>query len=187
MHYCVLLFTEKLPTKEEIGKILEPYNDEHTDALPTFTWDWWQIGGRYSAYLKLNAKDNDDKYRWMYYDKDKNGRLFHSFLLNEIREHQNPNDIFSVNENMALLSMGYRDGYIYVDGAKISDLIDFYKDDDYDNELLGYICIDTDGKAIARSTWDGNNFVDNPNYDKQAREMKRRNKDHYVTILDIHD
>lgn len=47
MHYCVHLLTKELPTKDEIEKIMQPYNseivydnsnDEKID-YPIFTWD----------------------------------------------------------------------------------------------------------------------------------------------------
>lgn len=61
MHYCVHLLTKELPTENQIAEILQPYNsekfwenitddtpEEEIDYLP-FTWDWYQIGGRYKA------------------------------------------------------------------------------------------------------------------------------------------
>ena len=78
MHYCVHLLTKELPTEEDIEKILAPYNDEvvygndddeNAEIIyPEFTWDWYQIGGRYKADLKLKVdlddKENSELYRW---------------------------------------------------------------------------------------------------------------------------
>lgn len=79
MHYCIHLLTKHLPTEKEIEKIMEPYNwdsvdDEDTDdgkkkiEYPVFTWDWYQIGGRYSACLKLKVDGDDlenrEHYNW---------------------------------------------------------------------------------------------------------------------------
>ena len=64
MHYCVQLLTKELPSEEDIRKIMQPYNDdvvygndeedENVEIIrPVFTWDWYQIGGRYAGRLKL--------------------------------------------------------------------------------------------------------------------------------------
>lgn len=71
MHYCVHLLTKELPTENQIAEILQPYNGvefwenipedmpyEEVEHLP-FTWDWYQIGGRYKAQLKLKVDEND--------------------------------------------------------------------------------------------------------------------------------
>ena len=72
MHYCVLLITKELPSESKIEKILQPYNhedikyDEETGELltplPIFTYDWFQIGGRYTGSLKLKIDKNDEYY-----------------------------------------------------------------------------------------------------------------------------
>ena len=51
---------------------MAPYNDEtvyrenddeNTEIdYPEFTWDWYQIGGRYKAKLKLKADLNDEDF-----------------------------------------------------------------------------------------------------------------------------
>ena len=96
MHYCIHLLTKQLPTEKEIEKIMGPYSwdsidDEDTDdekkkiEYPVFTWDWYQIGGRYSAYLKLKVdiedSENREHYNWRYLENNpRNERLFHSAL-----------------------------------------------------------------------------------------------------------
>ena len=98
MHYCVQLLTKELPSEEDIRKIMQPYNDdvvygnddeedENVEIIrPVFTWDWYQIGGRYKARIKMKADSDDsenrDYYNWNYYDRnERNGRLFWSSLL----------------------------------------------------------------------------------------------------------
>lgn len=104
MHYCIHLLTKQLPTEKEIEKIMEPYSwysidDEDTDdekkkiEYPVFTWDWYQIGGRYSACLKLKVdgedSENREHYNWGYLENNpRNERLFHSALLSELKEMQ---------------------------------------------------------------------------------------------------
>lgn len=101
MHYCIHLLTKQLPTEKEIEKIMEPYSwdsidDEDTDdekkkiEYPVFTWDWYQIGGRYSACLKLKVdgedSENREHYNWGYLENNpRNERLFHSALLSELK------------------------------------------------------------------------------------------------------
>lgn len=71
MHYCIHLLTKQLPTEKEIEKIMEPYSwdsidDEDTDddkkkiEYPVFTWDWYQIGGKYSARLLVDGARQKD-------------------------------------------------------------------------------------------------------------------------------
>lgn len=65
MHYCLLLITKEIPSENRISEILEPYDEENLEcdktgkiiSFPTFTYDWWKIGGRYSGKLKLKIDD----------------------------------------------------------------------------------------------------------------------------------
>lgn len=61
MHYCVHLLTKELPSENQIADIMNPYyvgnvysnldeeNEDHVVNYPTFTWDCYQIGGKYKA------------------------------------------------------------------------------------------------------------------------------------------
>lgn len=79
---------------------------------------------------------------------------------------------------------GMRDGYVYVDGCKISDL---YNSDDLIDHGYGFVD-DTFSKQSARDHWDRKtlSFVDNPEYEIELKAAFERNKDGYVTILDLH-
>ena len=77
-------------------------------------------------------------------------------------------------------SMGYRDGYLYVDGARVDDIINF-------EEQNCYICIDVDGNAIARETWNGKEFIKDEQFDEKLAEIKKNSKGMFLTVLDIHD
>lgn len=65
MHYCLLLITKEIPSENRFSEILEPYDEENLEcdktgkiiSFPTFTYDWWEIGGRYSGKLKLKIDD----------------------------------------------------------------------------------------------------------------------------------
>ena len=77
-------------------------------------------------------------------------------------------------------SMGYRDGYLYVDGARVDDIINF-------EEQNCYICIDVDGNAIARESWNGKEFIKDEQFDEKLAEIKKNSKGMFLTVLDIHD
>lgn len=55
------------------------------------------------------------------------------------------------------------------------------------DELEVFGCIDVDGKAYAKEHWTGNEWKEHPEYWDKLQEIKTRNKDCYVTILDLHD
>lgn len=92
MHYCLLLITKEMPLEDRISEILKPYDEENLECdetgeiipFPIFTYDWWEIGGRYSGKLKLKIDNNDEKYDWKYIS-DRNKKLFHSKLLTDLQ------------------------------------------------------------------------------------------------------
>jgi len=189
MHYCTLLITDEFPTENNISNIMEKYDcenlksDEETGELigeyPLFTWDYYQIGGRYAGSLKLKIDKDDEKYRWGYYAKDaRNGRLFHSYLLYEMKKFSG--NSFMYSEEKYFSSMGSQDGYLYVDSAFSDDLLNL------DNQDC-YICIDSDGTAIAREHWNGKDFIKDEDFDKKFKNMIDNCGGKYITILDIHD
>ena len=178
LHYCVLVFTEKLPTENEIGKIMEPYREDFDRPdTPVFEWDWYQIGGRYGGKLKLKLDESYNTY-------SRTTREGTQFISAHLRTFLNgfPEFLQSLRCDDALCYMGARDGFIYCDGAKVSALIDF-------ETTNGFVAIDTDGTAVARETYDRRKekFIKNENYDAEVSAMKKRNADNFVTIVDIHD
>ena len=76
--------------------------------------------------------------------------------------------------------MGIRDNFLYVDGAKIDDLLNF-------DDVNCYICIDSDGTVIVREEWDGHNFIKDEKFDDKLADIKKNSKGMFATILDIHD
>lgn len=188
MHYCVFLITKELPSESEIAEIMKPYDesnaeyDEETEErigdYPVFEWDWYQIGGRYNGSLKLKADLEDEYYRWQYYERTpRNGRLFWSYLLKDMEKYaEKP----FYSEEKYFSSMGIEDGFLYVDGARVDDLLNF-------DEVGCYICIDVDGNAIARESWNGSTFVTDEKFDEKLAEIKKNSKGCFVTVLDIHD
>lgn len=187
MHYCVLLITKELPSESKIEKILQPYDyknvkyDEETDELltprPIFTYDWYQIGGRYTGLLKLKIDESDEYYNWKFDSNEgRNKRLFYSKLLSKL---QKANGTIFFEEDY-YSSMGSRDGFLYVDGAKIDDLLNF-------DDVNCFICIDSNENVIVRETWDGHNFIEDEQFDEKLAKIKENSKGMFATILDIHD
>lgn len=194
MHYCVHLLTKELPSENKIAEIMKPYNselvygdsdedEEETIDYPVFTWDWYRIGGRYRAGLKLKADKEDSEnskyYNWGYYDRqERNGRLFWSSLLSTLKENIKPEWMY--HEEDWFMNMGFGDRYILVDGAKQSDVLNL-------NNLGCYVCILPDGSAIARDSWNGNSIVKDDSFDQKYKQAISDNMDGFITILDIHD
>ena len=194
MHYCCYLYTKDFPTNKVIEKALKPY--EYKDGgyddgeqRPLFTWDWWQVGGRYGGKLKLNikAQDGADKYETEYLVRYRRaGRLFRCKLLEEttrgILDHGSWKET-KADESEALNYCGMRDGILYVDGAWANDIQNLT--DEADN---CWAVIDTDGTAIARNHWDGADWKDDDRFSDKAKAIAMKNKaDTYVTVVDIHD
>jgi hypothetical protein len=192
MHYCVHLLTKELPSENKIAAIMKPYNseliygsDEEDKQIdyPVFTWDYYQIGGRYKAELKLKVDEegsaNREYYNWGYYDRqDRNGRLFLSSLLSTLKENITPKWMY--HEEDWFMNMGFGDGYILVDGAKQSDVLNI-------NKLGCYICILPDGSAIARDSWNGKDIIKDEKFDEKYKQAIIDNMDGFITVLDIHD
>lgn len=51
MHGCLHLFTKEIPTREEIEKIMEPFEEGIAPVTSPIQWDWYSIGGRYNNQL----------------------------------------------------------------------------------------------------------------------------------------
>lgn len=64
MHYCLMLFTKKEKTEDEIEKFLEKYQDINIPGgeYPQLEWDWFEIGGRFKNSLEINNKCCDMGY-----------------------------------------------------------------------------------------------------------------------------
>ena len=209
MHYCTLVFTKEFPTDAVLQSAMAPYyeddyyrmaEEDESTPRPLFMWDWMQIGGRYGGLLKLDVRQDEqkkssevemdgvidlsakpDKYEvhWST-GKLKAGRLFRSQCLEKIAKQTGPQFMKSSNEDSAICYMGIRDGFLAVDGALCADILNL-------DEISGYNCIDADGNAYSRSSWEGARWVDNPDYDAQVAAVRAKSADCYLTIIDIHD
>lgn len=181
MHYCALLITKEFPSENEIDEIMAPFyigearriKEEGTGDYPIFTFDWYQIGGRYNGALKLKVDEKDDYYEWEYSTEGRNERLFYSYLLTEMKNFAG--DSYRVYlEEKYYRTMGLRDGFLYVDGAKVDDLLNF-------DTVDCYLCIDLEGNVIVRDS------AEDAEFDEKLAEIKKNSKGCFVTVLDIHD
>ena len=194
MHYCVLLLTKEFPTDKVIDRVMEPYKSEDyyrkLDAgedveRPMILHDYWQIGGRYNGKFKLRFDHHDDasQYEWMFMAKEpRAGRLFRSYLLEEFEAMFKQAKTLFLFEDDYYGSMGCRDGYLYVDGGYIPDLLNV------DEECTRcYGLIDVDGTAYARERYNGKEWLNVEDFDDKAKGIFAARNDCYVTCLDIHD
>lgn len=191
MHYCIYLFTKNLPTDEEIEEIMAPYSEyaENESPHPDIQWDGYEIGGRYGGMLMLKADSQDnDKYRWYYYiDEPRAGRLFRhqplENLLRMCRDFKSSREYgfygFNHIEYTLFNYCGLRRGYLHVDGCKISDL---YNLDEVSDCGCGFI----DVPFNRQETRYTRSREEKPGYEDLLKEAFERNRDHYVTILDLH-
>jgi hypothetical protein len=172
---------------------MEPYSEYNPDQVDSdISWDSWIVGGRYGGLLKLRCSGADEKYKWNYYiDTPRGGRLFRceflEILLRTFRDRKAPiTGFYSFNgiEDDFFIHSGMRDGYIYVDGCKISDL---YNYEDVIDRVYGF-SDDMFGKQSTRDHWDREiHFVDNQEYENELKAAFERNKYGYLTILDLHN
>lgn len=184
MHECTLLITEELPNEDMIEKMLANFyeedfydrQEETAEPYPAFLYDYYQIGGRYAGLIKLNASQENSEYEWgCYLKQSRNNRLFISSVLEDINQSkpcwEREEDYYNY--------MGIRDGCLYVDGAKIKDIINL-------NDIRGYNLILPTGEAYTRSWLNGHERIDNQLYDKTVKAAFETYKDCFLPILDIH-
>lgn len=187
MHFCFAVITKEFPTDEVIREKIDPYyedryydvdEDEERPKRPIFLWDWFQVGGRYGGKIKLRMNDNDETYKWKYYAKEpRAGRLFRSMLLEEAGR-----SVRFFTEEYYHPYLGSRDGYIRVDGCKVSDVIDFEE-----TAIDSFGFIGKNGEVYCRRSFDGDEWVDDLKYDDEVRAAIEDVQDCYLTFVDIHD
>ena len=195
MHYCCLLITKEIPTKEDIDKIMEPYKEcdemyekkekmsgeEISKAYP-FTWDYYLIGGRYGGYIKYKFEGDDYKFY--------NHNLNHKKILSKLFDDLNKNyqdrlakllEKNEVDEAEFVEYLGYRDKFIYCDGSYISKC-------DLPADLRGYVCIDSiRNKVYAREVWNGSEWIKDKDYDNKVAQTIQNSQEGFITVLDFHN
>lgn len=188
MHYKVHLITKEFPTDDVIEKILKPYNGEDfwsrkdkDESLPhpLFTWDWYQVGGRYNSFFELDMEKTMDKYEWQFV-KDRVNTIFRSYLFDKLDRVCDERKKWLISEYEFYPCLGSKDNILRVDGGLISDMKEF-------DITSCYIIIDADGNAYARASWNGDEHIEDKNFDEEAKAILKVSKDFYIVTVDIHD
>lgn len=186
MHYCCYVITKDFPTDEIIEKALEPFNEDafyekelSDEDRPAFLWDWWMLGGRYCGKFKLKVdRECDPKWKFYREEKPRSTTVFRSRTLDFMHWHC-PRQPF--DEEHFYGQMGMRDGFLYVDGGPIADMINI------DTEAVECFCIvDAEGNGYARERYDGKAWIDNVDFEEQAKRIISESKDCYIAVADIH-
>lgn len=191
MHYCCLVFTKEFPTDEVLDKVLAPYNDERvyeqpeeSRVYPAFTWDWFEVGGRYEGRLQLIVDSQDKKYakyRLAFCERNPRvGQLFKSMVLESAYKWAKSDMWSFFREEDCFGPLGSRDGYIRVDGAACEDIKNL-------EEVSCFCAVSCDGNAIAKESYNGHGFDEDAEFDDKLKKMKEAYKDGFVCIVDIHD
>lgn len=178
MHYCCLIITKDFPTDDVLEEVLKPFNEDNYNSFPAFTWDWYKVGGRYNGALKLKVNKEDEKYQWKWYaNPSRNGRFFRSYLLS--RMEMFANGAWLYNEEDYFRSMGFNEGFLYVDGGFIPDILNI-------DSVECFCCIDKDGNAYARERWTGEKFEEDTEFDDRLKTIIDNSKECFACIVDLH-
>lgn len=175
MHYCGYIITDKIPTKEEISSILEPYNENNHDNLE-FSWDWYQIGGRYGGMLKIHFNPNENEDNW--YCGEHHERNYKYFISNKLDELKEKFSRLYWDELEIMLYMGLNDKVLYVDGAYYKDIYDF----DITNCCF---VIDNEKNLYSRESYKNGAFVTDCDFDEKVKKIMLEDK--FITVIDMHD
>lgn len=181
MKYCTWLITEKLPTEEEITDIFSSlikdksaFEDYFTDISRIY-----KIGGVFNGLLKLKVDKSDSFYGWTNSKiKERNGKMFHNRLLSIVKEMFTSEELY--REENYYGEIGYNQGFLCVDGAKIKDILNL-------NEAQQHceLCIDVNKNIIIRKLWNNVEWVVNEDFDRQLEEILNQRKEMFVTVLDL--
>lgn len=205
MHYCLVLVTKDLPTDEHIGKVLEKFDNKKLyeevsdgvtlfDTLTTeekklrypFSYDYWQVGGRYGGYIKYKLQEDDYKF----YNHNINMKKVRSKLYDKLQENYKDRIAmvfgYEVDECDFVNYLGLHDKFLYCDGAKISQIQNI---EEIKNDFGCYIYDAVNDIAYAREYWVGGEegWQKNEDYQRQMREIIENNADGFLTIIDLHD
>ena len=172
MHGAMLLFTNELPTDDDITKIMEPYAEWACDTS-VFCWDSWKIGGRYSGEIQSKVstirKDGDNLYLSI---KRCNCKEIRSLLFDTLEKLTSLAKALPFPEHYVYGYLLEPDGSIRCDGAYIRNITNRDK-------IRCYICMDKDA-AYCRDTTENFDAVVSRFFDQYLEN------DGFVTKLDIH-
>lgn len=170
MHYCIYLFTKKLPDDEEIRRIMYPFNDDNDEKWEQpFHWDWYVIGGRYGGMIHAKVSSIQKSDLGLGYSllgvnkKEVRSRLFDTMPDSELN-----------SEYMLYDYIIEDDCSIRVDGAYINKITN-------DVRSRGYVFVTEDGRCTTRDD------AGSSAYDKLLSTVFNDYKEGFLTILDAHD
>ena len=192
MHYCIAVVTDRFPTDDILSRKMAPFDEDayyrrvDEDEMmrdiphPQFLWDWYSVGGRYCGKIKLKVNsEEENEYEWGFYaKKPRAGRLFRSMMLEN--RHGPKSAWFREEEWYPYI--GYRDGYLRVDGAKIRDILEF---DETITNCWGFV--GKEGEAYSRDYWNGDKWLTDDQFEEKVKESVKDSEDCYLTFIDIHD
>lgn len=168
MHYCLYLFTRKLPDDEEIRRIMYPFNDENDEKWEQpFHWDWYVIGGRYGGEIHAEVSS--------IHESD----LGLGYSLSSVNKKEVRSRLFDTVPDSEYMMYSYiieDDHSIRVDGAYIKKITNYN-----DVRDSGYVFVTEDGRCTARDD------AGSREYDKLLSTVFNEYKDGFLTILDVHD
>ena len=192
MHYCCLVFTKEFPTDEVLHRVLAPYDenelDERSELPQPFSFDWFEVGGRYNGKLKLRVDESTwDKYRLIYFEREpRAGRLFRSSLLETMARFRRHDHILPREEDF-FGSMGFRDDFLYVDGGPVNDMINL---NDGGTDCFCFVdAMDEEQTTSAREMFVNYEWVKDEEFDDKVKEVteKAKRDDCYICVVDLHD
>ena len=170
MHYKGHLITKKLPTEDQLSKILDKYYYENDNEK--FSWDWYQVGGRYGGQIKIKFNPDTNEFNW-YSFKNRNNKYFISYILNKLKAKD-----YLFDELDYMIYMGLRENVLYVDGGYFNDTINF-------DITECFLVIDDDENIYVRETWENEQWVKHNDFDENVKKIDL--KDKFITIIDFHD
>lgn len=166
MHYCLYLFTRKLPDDEKIRRIMYPFNDENDEKWERpFHWDWYVIGGRYGGMIHAEVSS---------IQRDSLGL---GYSLRGVNKKEVRSQLFDMAPDSEYMMYAYiidDDHSIRVDGAYINKITN-------DVRSSGYVFVTEDGRCTTRDD------VGSSDYDKLLSTVFNDYKEGFLTILDAHD
>ena len=172
MHYKGHIITKKIPTTQQLAKILSKYRDG-SETEQIFNWDWYAIGGRYGGKINIHFDPNENEDNWYLGSRHKrNYKYFIIAILEDIEK-----EVKYYDELEYLQYMGLNDKILHVDGGYFKDTIDF----DITNCFL---VVDDNEEIYIREAWDGNNWIEDKDFDNKVKGIDL--KDKFITVIDFH-
>lgn len=171
MHFKGHIITNKIPTDDEILKKVKKYR-ESARGNKKFEWDWYEIGGRYGGRIKINFDPEQNEDNW-YLFHDRNYKYFISNILKETKD-----KVEHYEELDYLQYMGLNNKILFVDGGYFNDMIEFDITD-------CYLVIDDNNELYVREFWNGNDWVENKEFDNEVANIDLNDK--FITVIDFHN